>query len=492
MSRVGLDIARELTEAMHRKLQALPMSYFDRQQTGRLMARMTSDVGSLLVFLNGGSLQLASDLVLSAGIAAVLTALEWRLALASLVVLPLFGLNHRLFAARLGERAGDVRARLDSIYDLLSERIPAVRVVRSAVGEEAELAELDRRIDDHRAASWAAMKLGSLQAAEAGLLSGLGTLAVLAPGVVLVARGRLTPGELVAFLALAAQLFAPMTRLSGLGPMLAATGVAIDRMAEVLDEPGPAPTPARPAEAPLARPNGGLSFRGVSFTYPNSRKVVLEGIDLDIEPGMKLGILGASGSGKSTLLALAPRLYELDEGWGSILLDGRDIRSLDLADLRRSVMLVPQKAVLFDGTIRSNLTYAAPHATAAQLHRVLEAADLTGTIASLPRGLETRVGQRGEALSGGQRQRVALARALLAEPAVLLLDDCTSALDAETEARIQAALADLLRGRTHVVASHRATSIAGADRIVVLQSSRIAECGGHHGLMSLGRPDAAH
>jgi ABC-type multidrug transport system fused ATPase/permease subunit len=212
---------------------------------------------------------------------------------------------------------------------------------------------------------------------------------------------------------------------------------------------------------------------------------------LTIEPGMTVGGLGPSGSGKSTLLMLAPRLYDVDSG--RIVLDGHDVRHLRQAELRRAVVLVPQRAVLFEGTIRSNLLYGAPRASAAEIRRVLEALDLVELVESLPLGLETPVGDQGYTLSGGQRQPLALARALLAKPAVLLLDDCTSALDAETENRVRAALKDLLPGRTWLIVSHKPASVCDADWVVVLENGRIVEQGRPADLLVAdGFPAAAH
>jgi ABC-type multidrug transport system fused ATPase/permease subunit len=301
----------------------------------------------------------------------------------------------------------------------------------------------------------------------------------------LVASG--SPGYLATVaitLGLATQLHGPIIRLAGLPGMLAATRVAVDRMVEVLDEPEVVAD--RPDARPIRCPRGAIHFRDVSFAYSLDAPPVLRHIDLEIEPGTTVGILGASGSGKSTLLALAPRLYDIPVGRGALLFDGVDVRDLRAADLRKAVALVPQHAVLFEGTIGENLLYAAGDASDAAIRQALEAADLAGTIDALPLGLDTPVGERGLTLSGGQRQRLALARAIIADPAVLLLDDCTSALDAETESRVRKSLAALRPGRTTVIVSHKAAALRNADLIVVLDEGRIVERGTHRELMALG------
>ena len=491
MARISQEVVVTLRGALQRKLMRLPMAYFDAQQTGRLMARVTSDVGSILMFIRSGILQLLNDLILSMAIAVLLIWLEWRLALVALVTVPLYALNQRLFFGTLRRLSDEIRGQVSSLYALLSERVSAVRVVRSFAKEDDELVELDERIDRHRQLSWANTRAAAALGALATLISGLGTVFVIAYGIILVGRELLTVGELLAIYALVGQLYQPIVRLTQFQATALATQISIERLYEIFDEPEPVKD--REGAAAIIRPRGVVEYRDVSFAYALDGPKVLDRITLKIEPGMRLGVLGESGAGKSTLMALAPRLYDLPEGvdaggipWGAVCFDGRNVRDLKLADLRRAVALVPQQALLFEGTIRSNLLYANSDATASQIEQALMIADLAETVASLPLGLDTLVGERGYSLSGGQRQRLALARAIIADPVVLLLDDCTSALDAETEARIQQALDQHLPGRTCMTVSHKVASVRNADLIVVLEAGRVIERGTHAELLAFG------
>lgn len=484
VGRMSQEIVVALRGALHRKLLRLPMSYFDNQQTGRLMARVTSDVGSILAFLNVGSLQLANDLIVAAGIVVVLLWIQWPLALVALITVPLYSLNHLLFARKIQELSEEIRGQVSAIYALLSERVSAVRVVRSFAKEDDELAALDARIDQHRQLSWSNTRSNALLSALATLISGVGTVSVITIGAALVGRGRMSVGELMAFYALIGQLYNPIVRLTQFQATIAALRISVERLFEVLNEPEPIRD--RPGALPVGRPRGALEFQGVRFGYSPDGPTILRGLDLTIEPGTILGIVGSSGSGKSTLLSLIPRLYDITPGEGTIRLDGRDVRDLQLSGLRQTVALVPQQALLFEGTIRSNLLYAAPDATDEQIRRALEASDFATTLDAMPLGLDTPVGERGLSLSGGQRQRLALARALIADPAVLLLDDCTSALDAETEATVREALMSLSPGRTCLIVSHKVASLNWADRIIVLESGKVVEQGTHDELLALG------
>jgi ABC-type multidrug transport system fused ATPase/permease subunit len=485
-TRVSLEVIRDLTDELHRKLQRLSLASLERVPAGDWMARLTSDVGTLLIFLGSGSLQLLSDLVLAAGIVAVLFWISPLLAGLALTVVPLCAANGRLFAPAVRRRAGRLRGELAELYALVGERLSAVRVVRAFAQEPAELERFVDRLDRHRRAGLAALAPAAWSSALALLAAGLAGVAVIACGVALVRQGRLTLGELLAFNALAAMLFGPAVRLTQLQGLLAATGVAIDRMTELLD--ADEELSDAPGAPPLLSVKGEITFADVSFAYPGGPRV-LDRVHLRLPPGKTLAVVGPSGAGKSTLLALAARLH--DAGSGQVSLDGADVRGLRQADLRRAVALVPQRPVLFEDTLRANLLYAAPEAEPAAVWRVLEAVDLDRFIAGLPDGLDTPLGEQGVGLSGGQRQRLALARALLADPAVLLLDDCTSALDRATAVRVRAAVRALRPGRSALVVTHDPAAACEADLVCVLEAGRVAELGPPAELLGRGGAFAA-
>jgi ABC-type multidrug transport system fused ATPase/permease subunit len=481
MTRVSLEVVRGLTAALHRKVRRLPLAALDRHPTGGLMARLTADVGTVMIFLNAGTLQLASDLVLAAGVAGVLVWLSPPLALVALAAVPLAAVGHAGFAGPLRRRSGDARAALADLYALLAERLPALRVARAFNQEAAELARLDARLDAHAAAAVRGLRAGAAQAAVAAAAGGLGTAAVVAAGAGLAAAGRLSPGDLLTFYALTALLYAPAVRLAQFQAGWAAVRVAADRMGELLAEPDP---PAGAVAAPRAGVRGALEARGLTFRHRPDAAPALDGIDLRVGPGGTLGVVGPTGAGKSTLLAVLANLY--DPGPGRVFLDGTDVAACRPEDLRRAVVLVPQRPALFAGTVRSNLAYAAPDGSDFRLWRALEAVELAGVVRDRPGGLDAPLGPGGAGLSGGQRQRLALARAVLADPAVLLLDDCTSALDPVTAAKVRANLAAHLPGVTRVVVSHDPDAVRSADEILVLDGGRVAERGTRDGLLARG------
>lgn len=491
MTRVSLEVVRELTNALHRKLQRLPLAYLDRNQTGGIMARLTSDVGSLMIFLNSGTLQLATDLVLAAGVVGVLFWLNVPLAIVALVAAPLYALNRAAFAGPLRRQSDETRAHFGRLYAYLGERLPALRVVRAFGQEAAEVGRLDQYQVAHAAAARSTAGLGAWQLAAANFGSGVATIAVIVGGAHAVSSGRMSPGGLLAFYTLTALLFGPLTRLAQFQAGVAATRVAVARMLELLDEPEGSHARSHSdsgesgcrSPAPDRTP-GEMAVNRVTFRYQPEASPVLSDVDLRVPKGGTVGVIGPSGSGKSTLLALLGRLY--DAGPGAVTLDGVDVWAWGKGAYRGAVALVPQRPVLFAGTVRQNLAYAAPAASTDQLWEALAVVELADLVRSLPGGLDAPLGPGGEGLSGGQRQRLALARALLTDSAVYLFDDCTSALDATTEARVRANLAAACVGRTRVIATHKPAAVRDADEILVLEGGRAVERGTHDELIARG------
>ncbi|HLW68450.1 MAG TPA: ABC transporter ATP-binding protein [Gemmataceae bacterium] len=480
MTRISLEVVKNLTDALHRKVRRLPLSFLDQSQTGELMSRLTSDVGTLLIFLSIGTLQLVSDLVLAGGIAALLIWLNGPLALVALAAVPLAALGHVGFARPLRKRSERSRTAFASLYALLSERLSALPVTRAFNQEPAELARLNDHLEIHAAASRRALHHSSIQAAAAVLVGGLGALAVVLFGASLVTAGRLSAGELLAFYALTTLLYAPIIRLAQFQVGMAETRVAMTRMVELLDQPDPPSTLlVRPAQGI----RGDVVLQEITFRYRPGAAIALGNVNLHIAAGQTLGVVGPTGSGKSTLLALIANLYRPIAG--KVLVDGAEVSNWNSGRLRQTVVLVPQRSILFEGTIRSNLCYAAPDACEARLWQVLEAVDLAALVLSRPGGLDASLGSGGSGLSGGQKQRLALARAVLAQPTVLLLDDSTSALDAQTEAKVFANVTRILPGVTLIIVSQKVSLVQNADQIIVLSSGRIVESGTHEDLLRL-------
>jgi ATP-binding cassette subfamily B protein len=372
----------------------------------------------------------------------------------------------------------EVQQRIAELTAEAEENIGGVRVVKAFAQEDRQLARFDdatRRVFDQ---SMVSTRLRAFYSPFIGFLPQLGLAALLFVGGKQVIDGQLSEGDFVAFYGYVLLLTGPM-RMLGIALGMAQRAVASgERVFELLDR---APRLTAPPNAPpLPQGGGRVELRDVSFAY-EGHEPVLRGVDLDVEAGHTVAIVGPTGSGKTTLVMLIPRLYDVDEG--AVLVDGADVRDVDPASLRREVAIVSDDAFLFSASLRENIAYARPDASDDEVLKAVERAGLTGLLADLPDGLDTLVGERGLTLSGGQRQRVAIARALLAEPRILILDDATSSVDATTENRIKSALAEVMEGRTTFIIAHRLSTIALADEVVVLQDGEIAARGTHAELL---------
>jgi ATP-binding cassette, subfamily B, bacterial len=468
-------------------LQRLSLSYYDREMSGRIMTRMTSDVEALSQLLQSGLVTAIASLLTCAGIAVALVVLEPRLGLATLTVtVPLVAAT--LIFRRFARRAyAESRERVAIVNADLQEGVAGVRVAQAFVREERN----HRRFSD--------LSLGYLRARLraqtaiatyfpfVGLLADVGTAIVLGVGGSLLAGGSLSAGVLIAFLLYLGLFFAPIQQLPLVLDSYQQAAVSLSRIRDLLAVPTLTPEAAHPVR-PLGRLRGDVRLRDVRFTYPGTSIEALCGVDLVIEPGRTVAFVGETGAGKSTILKLVARYY--DATGGHVLVDGVDVRDYDLEAYRGHLGVVPQEPFLFAGTIRDNVAYGRPDATDAEVEAAARAVGAHEVVSRLPGGYLHVVGERGRTLSIGQRQLIALARALLVDPDVLLLDEATSNLDLATEARVAAAMGAVARGRTTLLIAHRLPTAARADRIVVVDHGRVVEAGGHAALLSRGGPYA--
>jgi ABC-type multidrug transport system fused ATPase/permease subunit len=477
--RVSLGVELNLRNRMYEHLQSLELGFFARQQTGQLMSRATVDLNSVRFFLGYGLVFIVQSAltILLASVAMFLLQPE----LAALALLPVPFVV--FVAARYGRRSRpalqEAQQRIAELTADVEENVSGVRVVKAFAAEDRQLERFGGTVTRVFDQSMIATRLRAFYNPFIGFLPNLGLAVVLLVGGRQVVRGTLTLGDFTAFYTYLLMLIAPMRQLGialGLAQRATASGA---RIFELLDRE---PRIVAPADAPpLPDGNGRVELRDVSFSYEGSSTPALRDVDLVVEAGTTVALVGATGSGKSTLVGLLGRLYDVTEG--AVLVDGADVRGVDLASLRRSIAVVDDDPFLFSASVAENIAYRRPDATREEIERAAERAQAAGFIEELPAGYDTRVGERGLTLSGGQRQRIAIARALLADPRILILDDATSSVDASTEQAIKIALREVMAGRTTFVIAHRLSTIALADDIVVLEGGRIAARGTHAELL---------
>jgi ATP-binding cassette subfamily B protein len=478
--RVSLGVEFDLRNRMYGHLQALELSFFDGQQTGQLMSRSTVDLQSVRFFLGYGLILLAQAALTIVIAAVVMVAVNPILALVALAPMPAvlwvawrYGLRNRPATQEVQQRIAELTAEAE-------ENVSGVRVVKAFAQERRQLARFRGTVKRVFDQSMVSTRLRAFYNPFIGFLPQLGLAALVLVGGRQVISGAISVGDFVAFFGYVVMLTSPMRTL---GTMLGSAQRAVAsgaRVFEILDrEPQ---LTVRAGAPPLPEGGGRVELRGVSFGYDGGEPV-LRDVDLDVEAGQTVALVGATGSGKTTLVLLVPRLYDVDSG--SVLVDGVDVRDVELESLRRDVALVSDDAFLFSATLGENIAYARSAASEDEVREAAARAGLSELIDGLPEGLETRVGERGLTLSGGQRQRVAIARALLAQPRILVLDDATSSVDATTEERIKEALGEVMEGRTTFVIAHRLSTISLADEIVVLEDGQIAARGTHDELLEV-------
>ncbi|HEY9148240.1 MAG TPA: lipid A export permease/ATP-binding protein MsbA [Gammaproteobacteria bacterium] len=478
MSWVARKVINVLRGEMFSQLLRLPVSFFDATPSGTLLSKLIYDVEQVATATTDSISILVRDSLTVVGLLGWMFILNWRLALVLLVgapfiaqVINIINRRFRRYSTRIQDSVGDVT-------QIAEEAIEGQRVVKTFGGEGYELERFDGANEKNRMLNMKLLKTNAASVPVVELVAATASAGVIYFALREVDKGALSVGSFMSFIAAMMMVHSPMKRLTNIVANLQKGIAASESIFSLVDTP---PEQDK-GEQTMQRASGRVEYRDVSFAYPNSQGEVLQGINLSVEPGQVVALVGRSGSGKSTLVGLLPRFYDVTAG--QILLDGHDIRNIPLANLRDQISLVSQHITLFNDTIANNIAYGRLEgADREAIVAAAEAAHAMEFIRDLPEGLDTMVGENGVLLSGGQRQRLAIARALLKDSPILILDEATSALDTESERHIQAALEQVMRNRTTLVIAHRLSTIEHADMIVVMERGRMIESGRHEELL---------
>ena len=479
-STVGKRVGYELRHRLYHHVQRLSLSFYEKRQTGDMVVRLTSDIDAAEDFV-ASILQITLDLITIIGMTAVMFYLDWRFSLIGLSVSPVLFVMVYRYTRRIKAAARDVKAKESALASVVQEAMVSARVVKTFAAEDLEEQRLD---EESRASVAVSLKARSLKARLAPMVDvivAVGTCLVLWYGVRLVLLGTLTAGSLLVFVIYLGKMYKPMKNLAKMSDTLSKAAISFERIRDVLGIESQIHDQPNAVAAP--RFSGRIEFADVEFGF-GPDQTVLSGLNMTVVAGQRVAIVGPTGSGKSTLLCLIPRLY--DPRRGRVMIDGRDIRDYKLQSLRRQISFVLQDTLLFRATVADNIAYGRPDATEEQIKRAARLARADEFIARLPDGYQTMLGERGETLSGGQRQRIAIARALIRDSPILLLDEPSAALDAESEEAIFEGLNTLTAGRTSITIAHRLATVRNADRIFVLDDGRIIESGTHNQLLAAG------
>ncbi len=474
--RVIFNIRRDL----YSHIQGLSLSFHDKRSTGDLIARLTSDVQLVQEMVLSSLFVLITNILTLAGMLVVMLIIDWRLTLFAIGIMPLLFYVIYHYTRRIKQLSRDQRKREGYIASLAQETISSIRIVQAYAAEERAISRFAETSRLSLESSLFSTRLQASFVSVVGLCIAVGTSVIMYLGATSVHAGRLTPGDLIVFLAYLVAMYRPMRNLSKLSNTLTKATAAAERIVEILDTHSDVHD--SPDAKDIALVQGFVEFEHVDFYYDPAHPV-LRDINLVAKPGEKIAIVGPTGAGKSTLMALLLRFY--DPKAGCVRMDGINLQSLRLVSVRRNVSIVLQEAVLFRTTIRQNIAYARPDATQEEIIAAAKAAQAHEFILRLPLGYDTTVGERGSTLSGGERQRIAIARAILKNAPIVVLDEPTTGLDAESEALVLRALEELTRDRTTFIITHRLSIVQNASKILVMEQGQIVESGTHEELLML-------
>lgn len=477
----GIRSVYELRNALYKKLEALPFRFYDNAKTGDLMSRLTADVEAFRFFLSFGCAQLINFLLLLTLGLGIMVALNLKLAMVTLLAMPFLAVTVYRFDQKVHPAFKNIRRSFAELTTKVQENISGIQTVKAMAREDFEIGQFNRRNEQYKQTN---VETGYIWGTYFPLMEWIGNIAVVALlgyGGWLVLRGELLLGELVAFFSLIWYIIGPLMFLGFTINTYSQSKAAGERLLEILDEP--VEIRSRPNAIVKERLKGDVRFCHVSHRYPGKEEWAIRDVDFDVPAGKVIGLIGATGAGKTTITQLISRFYEATEG--EVLIDGRKVQEYNLRSLRQNIGVVFQESFLFSSTIRDNIAYGNAEVSMDEIREAARRAQAHDFIESFPRGYETMLGERGLGLSGGQKQRIAIARALVINPAILILDDSTSAVDMETEQKIQAAFREVMKGRTTFIIAHRISSVKEADEILVLDRGRVTERGTHEELLQL-------
>jgi ATP-binding cassette subfamily B protein/subfamily B ATP-binding cassette protein MsbA len=479
--RAGLRMTHDLRCRLYEHLQKLSLVFHEKRTVGDSLYRVAWDTMSIQTLFNGGLLPLVNAVVTLVAMLAIMLPFDWLLTLLALAVAPALAGTIRFYNRQISAVSVEYHDRESKVSAIIQESLSSIRTIQAFAREEDEVRRFEVNTSQSVAANVRMTRTQVMSSFAVGMITAAGTVAMIWIGGQRVLDHRLTVGELLVFISYVGMLYGPMSTLSGLAVAVQGALVPFQRVAEILDT-----NPVirdQPGARPLERCTGVVRFDDVTFGY-DPAKPVLRALEFAARPGDLVALVGASGAGKTTLLSLLLRFY--DPQRGRVLVDGTDVREFQYRSLRRQISIVPQEPVLFSTTVAENIAYGRPTATRAEIEEAARQAEADGFIRALEKGYDSLLGERGTTLSGGQRQRLALARAFLKNSPILILDEPTAALDAETEAAVLRALERLRQGRTVFVVAHRLSTVRNASVLFVLHDGQISERGTHAELVARG------
>lgn len=481
MSYIGQKVVIDIREMVYRHLQKLSLSYYERNRTGQIMSHITNDVAAVQSALVETMIEMVTEGMTLLGSLAAMFYLHWQLALLTLITAPLVGQAMNIFGKKLRVSSAVIQERAADITSVLQESISSVRVIKSFAREDYEIERFKKENHSNFRAQMKNSQIMAILTPIIEFVAAIGVTLIIWYGGREVINNHLTAGALIAFLTYAVNLSNPIKRLSRVYANIQKAMAAADRVFHVLDTQPEIED--MPGAKTMAKIEGHVAFHEVNFEYKPG-ELALNKVQLTVQPGQVVAIVGPSGAGKTTIANMIPRFY--DPLSGNITIDGMDIKTVTLRSLREQIGIVPQETILFNGSVYENILYGRLDAAQEEVVAAAKAANAHQFITEMPAGYDTQIGERGSKLSGGQRQRIAIARAILKNPRILILDEATSALDTESEKLVQEAIDKLMVGRTSFVIAHRLSTIKRANMIVVMEKGKIIEQGTHDELLASG------